>query len=138
VHFIDDLGRAGKLLKIIPEDSSAKLCGYRGEAVDGGVESDAQNVSVDRLGERCGEAESIIPIASFCGGIYLRGIIELHPAKLTRRGYDAVDEGFHLDEIVFVLLKTIYGVEVNTVKNAVVKAAKGQAAFDRAVVISFE
>ena len=36
------------------------------------------------------------------------------------------------------LLKTKYGVEVNTVKNAVVKAAKGQAAFDRAVVISME
>ena len=36
------------------------------------------------------------------------------------------------------LLKTKYGVEVNTVKNAVVTAAKGQAAFDRAVVISME
>ena len=36
------------------------------------------------------------------------------------------------------LLKSKYGVEVNTVNNTVVKAAKGQAAFDRAVVISME
>lgn len=41
-------------------------------------------------------------------------------------------------EYVANLLKTKYGVEVNNVKNAVVKAANGQAAFDRACVISVE
>jgi len=41
-------------------------------------------------------------------------------------------------EYVANLLKTKYGVEVDNVKNAVVKAAKGQAAFDRACVISVE
>ncbi|MBE6217036.1 MAG: hypothetical protein E7124_03215 [Bacteroidales bacterium] len=41
-------------------------------------------------------------------------------------------------EYVADLLKTKYGVEVDNVKNAVVKAAKGQAAFDRACVISVE
>ena len=41
-------------------------------------------------------------------------------------------------EYVANLLKTKYGVEVDNVKNAVVKAANGQAAFDRACVISVE
>lgn len=41
-------------------------------------------------------------------------------------------------EYVADLLKTKYGVEVDNVKNTVVKAAKGQAAFDRACVISVE
>jgi len=41
-------------------------------------------------------------------------------------------------EYVANLLKTKYGVEVSNVKNAVVKAANGQAAFDRACVISVE
>ena len=112
VHLVNDLRRAGELLEIVPENSAAELCRYRGEAVYRCVERNSQNVTVDRLGKRGRKAKGIVPIASFCGGVYFRGVVKLHPAKLAGSGHDAVDKGLDFDKIVFVLLQTIYGIGV--------------------------
>ena len=94
-------------LEVEPEQPAPQPHADGREAAQRDVERRAQHLLVDRLRERCGQAEDVAPFLAPRGGVYLRCVIEPQPLLLLLRGHDLCEELVHILKVRHVLIEHI-------------------------------
>ena len=101
-------GGLGDLLQIVPEHAPPQPHGDGGEAPGRHVQRAAQHGGVHRFGQRGGDAEEVVPVAPFGGGIDLGGVVQLHPPQAAGGGQHLIHEAVDgLEVLGHVLVETV-------------------------------
>ena len=110
--FLNDRGRCGNLLKIVPKGARFDAHGNRGEATHRNVQSRFEGRQIDLLAKRCRETEDVAPIARARGGIDLSRVVERHPPKLLLMRHVPLDKFADPIKILLPILQAVQHVAV--------------------------